>query len=148
MTTRSDNGRPCLPVVYVTDLAFRVRIRVTGADKPLFESYAVSAGLITDCDNPALLTALFSHLGFNYPGDGRSGYGGLFKFNDNGLFPLYEVGQCMAMAIFKNSDGSLTGCLDTCLVKSDEMCWHFYWYRNREDAFDFTIRNRLTITTW
>lgn len=148
LMTCSDNGRPCLPVVYVTDLAFRVRIRVTGADKPLFESYQVSGGLITDCDNPGVINRNYlATWDLITPGDGSDPdiWEGLFTFNDNGLFPLYEVGQCMAMAIFKNSDGSLIGCLDTCLVKSNEMCYStLLQYRNREDAFDFAYTEPLT----
>lgn len=137
----SDNARPCLPLVYVTDLGFRIQIRVSGDDREAFEGYEVSAGFVVDCDSPGIIPRnYFADWYLVEPGDGSDPdlWEGVFQFNDNGLFPIYEVGQCLYLAIFKNSDGSLIDCLETCFKKSDDMCYStLLRYRNNEDAFGF-----------
>lgn len=140
--------KPCLPVYDLNDLRFRVNAAVTGDDKADFATYAIGAGITLDCDTPGILTENYRGtwvMTESGEGDNPDLWVGVMKWNDDGLFPLYDAGQCFSIMLFKTSNAH-TGeysleCLETCFTKITDTCSphpsSIVEYYNDSNAFDF-----------
>lgn len=143
--------RPCLPVYDLQDLRFRVNAEVTGDDKGTFDTDAYGVGITLDCDSPGILTANYVGTWVKIEtgdGDNPDLWVGVMKYDDAGLFPLYDTGQCFSLMIFKTSDGTPIECFETCFKKIDDKCapqpTTVIEYYNDENAFYFNYADLTT----
>lgn len=145
--------RPCLPVYALTDLQFQVIAFVDDTDKPLFESYAVNAGVTVNCDTPGILTSNFIGRWIKYvtgSGDEPDQWVGYFTFNTEGQFTLYGAGQCFHISIFRSDSGANISCFETCFTKIVDNCYtSILAYRNSSNIFGFnytsSVYNRVRL---